>query len=63
MSDVELKLPKLEGKDIVEHFYNIGEQQSAPYRELLRVLSSSKLPQLPKVSIFLDSTVECGPVS
>lgn len=51
MPDVELKLPKLEGKDIVEHFYCIGEKQSAPYRQLLNLLSSNKLPQLPKVNI------------
>ncbi|CAH2088262.1 unnamed protein product [Euphydryas editha] len=48
MEDVEIKLPKLEGKDIVEHFYNIGERQCAPYRDLLNTISSSYLPQLPK---------------
>ncbi|KPJ19301.1 DNA polymerase subunit gamma-1, mitochondrial [Papilio machaon] len=46
--DVELKLPKLEGNDIKEHFYNIGERQSAPYRTLLNKLAKSKLPPLPK---------------
>lgn len=51
MPDVELKLPELEGKDIVEHFYNIGEEQCAPYRDLLKLLSSCNLPQFPKVSI------------
>ncbi|XP_045453407.1 DNA polymerase subunit gamma-1, mitochondrial [Melitaea cinxia] len=48
MEDVEMKLPKLEGKDIVEHFYNIGERQCAPYRDLLQSISSSYLPPLPK---------------
>ncbi|KAM3966059.1 DNA polymerase gamma, catalytic subunit tam [Aphomia sociella] len=48
LQDVKLKLPKLEGKDVVEHFYNIGEKQSAPYRNLLTKLASSKLPPLPK---------------
>ncbi|XP_039747970.1 DNA polymerase subunit gamma-1, mitochondrial [Pararge aegeria] len=47
-SDVKLKLPELEGKDILEHFYNIGNRQSAPYKELLNVLSVCKLPALPK---------------
>lgn len=48
LPDVELKLPKLEGNDIVEHFYNIGEKQSAPYRELLQRLATSELPPMPK---------------
>ncbi|KAL0829591.1 hypothetical protein ABMA28_003101 [Loxostege sticticalis] len=48
LPDVEMILPKLEGKDVVEHFYNIGERQSAPYRELLNKLAGSKLPPLPE---------------
>ncbi|CAB3241455.1 unnamed protein product [Arctia plantaginis] len=48
LPDVELKLPKLEGSDVVEHFYNIGERQSAPYRTLLQKLATCKLPPLPK---------------
>ncbi|KAJ0172784.1 hypothetical protein K1T71_011923 [Dendrolimus kikuchii] len=48
LPDVEIKLPKLEGEDVVEHFYNIGEKQAAPYRNLLKKLASSKLPPLPK---------------
>ncbi|XP_026724762.1 DNA polymerase subunit gamma-1, mitochondrial [Trichoplusia ni] len=48
LPDVDLKLPALEGKDIVEHFYNIGEKQSAPYRELLNTLARCKLPAMPK---------------
>ncbi|XP_059058462.1 DNA polymerase subunit gamma-1, mitochondrial-like [Achroia grisella] len=48
LPDVTFKLPKLEGKDVVEHFYNIGERQSAPYRILLQKLATSKLPLLPK---------------
>ncbi|XP_045778777.1 DNA polymerase subunit gamma-1, mitochondrial [Maniola jurtina] len=46
--DVQLKLPQLEGKDILEHFYNIGSKQSAPYKELLTVLSTCMLPALPE---------------
>ncbi|XP_072945255.1 DNA polymerase subunit gamma-1, mitochondrial [Epargyreus clarus] len=48
LPDIELKLPELEGEDIVEHFYNIGERQSAPYRSLLQMLATNKLPTLPK---------------
>ncbi|XP_052744548.1 DNA polymerase subunit gamma-1, mitochondrial isoform X2 [Bicyclus anynana] len=46
--DVELKLPELKGKDLLEHFYTIGNEQSAPYKELLKVLSLCLLPPLPK---------------
>ncbi|XP_052749870.1 DNA polymerase subunit gamma-1, mitochondrial isoform X2 [Galleria mellonella] len=49
LPDVKLKLPKLEGKDVVEHFYNIGEKQSSPYRSLLKNLATSTLPPLPKI--------------
>lgn len=55
LPDVQLKLPKLEGNDVVEHFYNIGEQQSAPYRELLKRLANCELPPMPKVSRFNSS--------
>ncbi|XP_048481376.1 DNA polymerase subunit gamma-1, mitochondrial [Plutella xylostella] len=48
LPDVELKLPELKGKDVVEHFYNIGEEQSRAYRELLEKLVSCDLPPLPK---------------
>lgn len=59
MPDVELKLPELQGKDIVEHFYNIGEKQSAPYRQLLQNITASKLPKQPKVTciLYLQSVV------
>lgn len=49
MPDVELKLPELQGKDVIEHFYNIGEQQSAPYRALLTKLATCCIPEPPKV--------------
>lgn len=45
--DVKLNLPKLIGENISEHFFNIGEEQSAPYRELLKTLMVD-LPKLPK---------------
>ncbi|XP_041969619.1 DNA polymerase subunit gamma-1, mitochondrial isoform X2 [Aricia agestis] len=49
MPDVELKLPKLQGKDIIEHFYNIGEKQCSPYRHLLLEITKRQLPKQPKV--------------
>jgi len=33
--EVRFNLPKLEGKTIEDHFFNIGEYQSAPYRMLV----------------------------
>lgn len=47
--DVELTLPKLKGKDVVEHFYNIAEDQCASYRQLMRKLAECDLPPQPKV--------------
>nr|XP_032523144.1 DNA polymerase subunit gamma-1, mitochondrial [Danaus plexippus plexippus] len=49
LPDVQLKIPKLQGKDIEEHFFNIGETQCAPYRTLLQKLSTNNLPKLPKI--------------
>ena len=44
--EVDLKLPPLEGWNIEEHFMNIGQQQSGPYRLLLENLISP-LPNQP----------------
>lgn len=44
LDDINLKLPPLEGKNLIEHFKNIGEQQAKPYKELLNEL----LTELPK---------------
>nr|CAD7203241.1 unnamed protein product [Timema douglasi] len=40
LEDVHLKIPTLAGNDLEEHFRFIGEQQSAPYRNLLQQLMS-----------------------
>lgn len=48
LPDVELNLPKLEGENIVEHFWKIGEAQCAPYRDLLVKLAKAKIPPIPK---------------
>ncbi|XP_066999323.2 DNA polymerase subunit gamma-1, mitochondrial [Anabrus simplex] len=47
MDDITLKLPKLEGQNIEEHFYVIGERQCAPYRQLLNELVSG-IPRIPE---------------
>lgn len=48
LPDVKLKLPKLQGKDIEEHFYNIAKEQVDPYEKLLNSLvTCKKLPIRP----------------
>ncbi|XP_054262641.1 DNA polymerase subunit gamma-1, mitochondrial [Macrosteles quadrilineatus] len=44
--DVKLNLPKLEGKTIDDHFYNIGEKQCGSYRNLVLHFLSG-LPKVP----------------
>ena len=44
LKDVDLKLPRLKGKNIEEHFYEIANDQSGPYKNLV----SSLLCNLPK---------------
>lgn len=46
--NVTLNLPKLQGETISDHFFNIGEEQCKPYRELLASLLV-ELPAVPKV--------------
>ncbi|XP_011197773.2 DNA polymerase subunit gamma-1, mitochondrial [Bactrocera dorsalis] len=49
LPDVKLKLPKLHGKNIEEHFYNIAKEQVDPYEKLLNSLvSCKKLPKRPQ---------------
>ncbi|XP_057662077.1 DNA polymerase subunit gamma-1, mitochondrial [Diorhabda carinulata] len=43
--DVDYKIPPLNGKNIIEHFQNIGEEQAKPYRDLiLSLLEYTPLP-------------------
>lgn len=51
VSDIELNLPKFDGKNITEHFWNIGEKQSGPYRKLLEKLINN-VPEIPKTWLF-----------
>lgn len=49
MDDVALKLPKLKGDNIEEHFFNISQQQVEPYQLLIDSIVKSDLPEMPKV--------------
>lgn len=52
--NIELKLPPLVGKNVEEHFANIAEEQSGPYRNILENLINNQLPDMPTVCITLD---------
>jgi DNA polymerase gamma 1 len=52
LPDVNLKLPKLHGSNIEEHFYNISKQQVGQYQSLIDSIVTSNLPIMPKVSFF-----------
>lgn len=49
LPDVKLKLPRLHGKNIEEHFYNIAKEQVEPYEKLMNSLVlCKKLPMRPQ---------------
>ncbi|KAK4887550.1 hypothetical protein RN001_003821 [Aquatica leii] len=60
MPDVDFKIPKLIGKNIIEHFYNIGEAQAKPYRDL--VLGVLKyVPEVPKLWLMQSGWTRYAP--
>ncbi|CAG8638059.1 19396_t:CDS:2, partial [Dentiscutata erythropus] len=46
------QLPKLCGNTIAEHFWNIGEKQARPCRELAKAFVNSELPDIPSEKIW-----------
>lgn len=53
LADVNLKLPPLRGKNIEEHFQEIGKEQVKPYHELLKpLIQLNSLPNKPKTWSF-----------
>lgn len=53
LPDVNLKLPDLEGKDIEEHFYNIGKAQTKPYLKIINDIMKD-IPQMPTQWLFKE---------
>ncbi|KAM0735502.1 DNA polymerase subunit gamma-1, mitochondrial [Formica fusca] len=53
LPDVNLKLPILEGKDIEEHFYNIGREQVKPYLKIINEIIKD-IPEMPKKWFFKE---------
>ncbi|KYN34859.1 DNA polymerase subunit gamma-1 [Trachymyrmex septentrionalis] len=51
--DVNLKLPTLEGKDIEEHFYNIGKAQTKPYLKIISNIMND-IPKMPTQWLFKE---------
>lgn len=47
--EVNLKLPKLKGKNIEEHFYNIAQEQVQSYELLIKSIVNTPIPEIPKV--------------
>lgn len=53
LPDVNLKLPTLEGKDIEEHFYNIGKTQIKPYLKVIDKIIKN-IPKMPEKWLFKE---------
>lgn len=53
LPDVNLKLPPLEGKDIEEHFYNIGKAQTEPYLKIINDVMKD-IPEMPSKWLFKE---------
>ncbi|XP_046436001.1 DNA polymerase subunit gamma-1, mitochondrial [Neodiprion fabricii] len=53
LEDVLMKLPTLEGKNLEEHFYNIGKAQVEPYLKIINNIVK-EIPEMPKEWIFQD---------
>ncbi|XP_011880000.1 PREDICTED: DNA polymerase subunit gamma-1, mitochondrial [Vollenhovia emeryi] len=53
LPDVNLKLPALEGKDVEEHFYNIGKAQAKPYLGIINDIMRD-IPEMPAQWLFKE---------
>lgn len=49
--DISIKLPKLKGKNIEDHFWIIGNEQSEPYKKLMCNFIQNGIPDVPQVWI------------
>ena len=48
LPEINFDLPKLEGKNIREHFYRLGEQSAEPYLGLSKDFAQAEIPEVPK---------------
>lgn len=51
LDDVDMDLPPLEGKNLEEHFYNIGKEQVEPYLKIINTMVK-EIPEMPKEWVF-----------
>lgn len=49
LPEVDLKLPKLLGNNIEDHFYNIANQQVETFKILINQMLKAEVPKMPKV--------------
>lgn len=54
LPDVDVKLPPLRGANLVEHFYEIANEQSQPYRHLVESLVHKGVPPMPKTWLMVE---------
>ncbi|ODV88860.1 hypothetical protein CANCADRAFT_32312 [Tortispora caseinolytica NRRL Y-17796] len=52
VTPIELDLPKLQGRNIAEHFQNIGKNASEPYRSIASDFARAELPPIPISWLF-----------
>ncbi|XP_073985436.1 DNA polymerase gamma, catalytic subunit tam isoform X2 [Rhodnius prolixus] len=48
VSEIDITLPKLAGNNVEEHFWNIGNEQAGPYKELVLEFIKQGIPKAPK---------------
>lgn len=53
LEDISMKLPPLEGKNLEEHFYNIGKAQVDPYINIINNIVK-EIPKPPKEWVFQE---------
>ncbi|EIW70261.1 hypothetical protein TREMEDRAFT_29880, partial [Tremella mesenterica DSM 1558] len=46
--EISFDLPPLQGKNIREHFYNLGQSTAEPYLSMAKQLASSSIPPIPE---------------
>lgn len=59
--DVNFKLPKLSGQSLEEHFWNIGEEQSKSYRELIIKMIAVQLVSKPGEWLYVPGWTRYEP--
>lgn len=60
LPEVDIKLPKLHGENIDDHFRHLASNQTAEYRDLGDALSATDLPSLPKTWKFQKGWTRYG---